>query len=137
MTNAEDEWFYEDLQELLELTAKKKKKERKKRKKKILFIRGDRNAKPGSQGISLITDKFGLGIQNEARQRLTEFVERTCWPQQTFFQNLGNYYTHEHHQIINTKIRLLILFVAKEREALYSQQKQDQELTKIQIISYL
>ena len=58
---AEVEWFYEDLQDLLELTPKKD----------VLFIIRDWNAKVGSQGIPGVTDKFGLGVQNEAGQRLT------------------------------------------------------------------
>ena len=53
---AEVEWFYEDLEDILELTAKKD----------ILFIIGDWNAKVGSQEIPGVTDKFGLGVQNEA-----------------------------------------------------------------------
>ena len=60
---AEVEWFYEDLQDLLELTAKKH----------ILFIIEDWNAKVGSQETPGVTGKFGLGVQNEAGQRLTEF----------------------------------------------------------------
>ena len=60
---AEVERFYEDLQDLLELTPKKD----------ILFIIGDWNAKGGSQETPGITGKFGLGIQNEAGQRLIEF----------------------------------------------------------------
>ena len=60
---AEVEEFYEDLQDLLELTPKKD----------ILFIIGDWNAKVGSQEIPGVTGKFGLGIQNEAGQRLIEF----------------------------------------------------------------
>ena len=65
-TNAEEaEWFYEDLQDLLELTAKKD----------VLFITGDWNAKVGSQEIPGITGKFALGVQNEAGQRLTEFCQ--------------------------------------------------------------
>ena len=52
---AEVEWFYEDLQDILELTSKKD----------VLFIIGDWNAKVGSQEIPGITDKFGLGVQNE------------------------------------------------------------------------
>ena len=61
---AEFEWFHEDLQDLLELIPKKKK--------DVLFIIGDWNAKVGSQGIPGVTCKFGLGVQNEAEQRLTE-----------------------------------------------------------------
>ena len=60
---AEVEWFYEDLQDLLELTPKKD----------VLFIIGDGNAKVGSQKIPGVTGKFDLGVQNEAGQRLTEF----------------------------------------------------------------
>ena len=62
---AEVEWFYEDLQHLLELTPKKD----------VLFIIGDWNAKIGSQEISRVTGKFGLGVQNEAGQRLIEFCQ--------------------------------------------------------------
>ena len=63
MSNAEEakvDWFYEYLQDLLELTPKKG----------ILFIIGDRNAKVGSQETPAVTGKFGLGIRNEAGQRL-------------------------------------------------------------------
>ena len=65
-SNAEEaEQFYEDLQELLELTPKKD----------VLFIIGDWNAKVGSQEIAGVTGKFGLGVQNKAGQRLTEFCQ--------------------------------------------------------------
>ena len=60
---AEVEQFYEDLQDLLELTPQKD----------VLFIIGDWNGKVGSQETPGITCKFGLGVQNEARQRLIEF----------------------------------------------------------------
>ena len=60
---AEVERFYEDLQDLLELTPKKD----------VLFILGDWNAKVGSQETPEVTGKFGLGVQNEAWQRLIEF----------------------------------------------------------------
>ena len=66
---AEVEWFYEDLQDLLELIPKKD----------VLFIIGDCNAKVGSQEIPGVTCKFGLGVQKEAGQRLTEFAKRTHW----------------------------------------------------------
>ena len=62
---AEVERFYEDLQDLLELTPKKD----------ILFIIGDWNTKVGSQEIPGVTGKFGLGVQNEAGQRLIEFCQ--------------------------------------------------------------
>ena len=54
-----------------------------------------------------------------------------------FSNNLRNNSTQGHHQMVNTKIRLFIFFVAKDGEALYSQQKQDQELTVAQIINSL
>ena len=66
---AEVERFYEDLQDLLNLTHKKA----------VLFITGDWNAKVGSQEIPRVTSKFGLGVQNEAGKRLTEFCHRMHW----------------------------------------------------------
>ena len=65
---AEVECFHEDLQDLLELTHKKD----------VLFITGDLNAKVGSQETPGVTGKFGLGVQNEARQRLTEFCQENA-----------------------------------------------------------
>ena len=72
-TNAEKakvEWFYEDLQDLLELTPKRN----------VLFIIWDWNAKLGSQEIPGVTGKFGLGVQNEAGQKVYQsFAKRTQW----------------------------------------------------------
>ena len=65
---AEVERFYEDLQELLQLTSKKD----------VLFIIGDWNAKLGSQETPGVTGKFGLGIRNEAGQRLIEFCQENA-----------------------------------------------------------
>ena len=65
---AEAEQFYEDLQDLLELTPKKD----------VLFITGDWNAKVGSQEIPEVTGKFGLGVQNEAGKRLIEFCQENA-----------------------------------------------------------
>ena len=62
---AEVELFYEDLQDLLELTPKRD----------VLFITGDWNAKVGNQETPGVTGKFGLGVRNEAGQRLTEFCQ--------------------------------------------------------------
>ena len=74
---AEIEWFYEDLQDLLELTPKRD----------VLFIIGDWNAKVGSQETPRVTGKFGLGVQNEAGQRLTEFCkENALLTANTLFQ---------------------------------------------------
>ena len=65
---AEVGWFYEDLQDLLELTPNKD----------VLFIIGDWNAKVGSQETPGLTGKFGLGVQNEAGQRLIEFCQENA-----------------------------------------------------------
>ena len=131
-SNAEEdevEWFYEDLQDLLKLTPKKD----------VLFIIGDWNAKLGGQEI--VTRKFGLGVQNEAGQRLTEFCqENTLLIANTLFQQhplSREDSTHGHHQMVNTEIRLIMFFAAKDGQALYSQQKQDQELTVAEIMNSL
>ena len=74
---AEVEQFYEDLQDLPELTSKKD----------VLFIIGDWNAKVESQEIPGVTGKFALGVQNEAGQRITEFCqENTFVIANTLFQ---------------------------------------------------
>ena len=65
---AEVKQFYEDLQDLLELTSKKD----------VLFITGDWNAKVGSQEIPGVTGKFGLGVQKGGGQRLTEFCQENA-----------------------------------------------------------
>ena len=79
-TNAKEtevKWFYEDLQDLLELTPQKD----------VLFIVMDWNAKVGSQEIPGITGKFGLGVQNEEGQRLPEFFQENALViANTFFQ---------------------------------------------------
>ena len=74
---AEFEWFYEELQDLLELTSKKD----------VLFIIGDWNVKVESQEKPGVTGKFGLGAQNEAGKMLTEFcTENTLVIGNTLFQ---------------------------------------------------
>ena len=74
---AEVEWFYEELQGILELTPQKD----------VLSIIGHWNAKVGSQETPGVTCKFGLGVQNEAGQRLTEFCpENTLLIANTLFQ---------------------------------------------------
>ena len=65
---AEVKWFYEDLQDLLELTPQKD----------VLFLIGDWNAKVGSQETPGVTGKFGLGVQNEAGQKLAEFCQENA-----------------------------------------------------------
>ena len=73
---AEVEQLYEDLQDLLELTPKKD----------VLFIIGDWNAKVGSQETPRVIGKFGLGVQNEAGQRLIEFCQENTLVTANLFQ---------------------------------------------------
>ena len=85
-----------------------------------------------------VTGKFGLGMQNEAGQRLIEFCQENALViVKTLFQQHKRRLYNAHHQMFNTKIRLIIFFAAKDGEALYSQQKQDQELTVAQIMNSL
>ena len=125
---AEVEWVYADLQDLLELTPKKD----------VLFIIGDWNAKVGSQETPGVTSKFGRGVQNEAGQRLIAFCQRnTLVIANTLFQ--------QQKQRFHTWIspdgqdwnQLIIFFAVKDGEALYSQPKEDQELTVAQIMNSL
>ena len=127
-SNAEEtevEWFYEDLQDLLELTPQTD----------VLFIIGDWNAKVGSQDTPGVTGKFGLGMQNEAGQ--IEFCQQNAMViANTLFQQ------HKRRLYIWTSPdgqhrNWIIFFVAKDGEALYSQPKQDQELTVAQIMNSL
>ena len=109
-SNAEEgevERFYEDLQDLLELTPKKD----------VLFIIGDWNAKVGIQETPGVTGKFGLGVWNEAGQRLIEFCPENVLVITSSSNNTGEDSTH--HQIVNTEIRLIIFFAAKDGEVLY------------------
>ena len=86
-SNAEEakaEWFYEDVPDLVELTPKND----------VLFIIGDWNAKVGSQETPGVTRKFGLGVQNEAGQRLIEFCQdNTMVIANTLFQHIRRLYT--------------------------------------------
>ena len=122
------EQFYEDLQDPLELTPQKD----------VQFIIGDWNAKVGSQETPGITCKFVLGVQNKAGQRQIEFCQENALViANILFNNTREDSTHGHHQMVNTEIRLIIFFAAKDGEALYNQQKQDQELTVAQIMNSL
>ena len=113
---AEVEWFCEDLQDLLELTPQKD----------VLFIIGNWNAKVGSQETPRVTGQFGLGVQNEARQRqrLIGFCQENALV-------IANTLFQQHKRRLYTwtspdgqhEIRLIIFFAAKDGEALYSQQK--------------
>ena len=125
---AEVERFYEDLQDLLELIPQKD----------VLFIIGDWNAKVGSQETPGVTDKFGLGVQNEAGQRLIEFCqENALIIANTLFQkHKGRPYTwtSADGQYRN---QIDYILCSQDGEALYSQQKQDQELSVAQIMNSL
>ena len=99
---AEVELFYDDLQYLLDLTPIKD----------VLFIIEDWNAKVGNQEKPGVTCKFGLRVQNEAGQSLTEFCqENTLVIENTLFQQHKTT-LHMYNQMVNTEIRLLILFAA-------------------------
>ena len=101
---AEVERFYEDLQDLLELTPKRD----------VLFIIGHKNAKVGSQEIPGVTSKLHLAIQTEAGKRLTEFCQENALViANTLFPTTQEKTTHGHHQMVNTEIRLIIFFVVK------------------------
>ena len=106
---AEVEGFYEDLQDLIELTPKKD----------ILFIIEDWNAKVGSQEIPGVTGKFGLIVQNETGQRLTEFCQKnTLVIANTFFQQHKRRLYTWISPMVNTEIRLIIFLAVKDGEAL-------------------
>ena len=114
--------------DLLELTPKKV----------VLYVIGDWNAKVGSQETPGVTGKFSLGVQNEIVQRFIEFCQEN--PQviaKPSSNNTRKDSTHGHHQMVNTEIRLIIFFSVTDREAPYSQQNQDRELTVAQIINSL
>ena len=101
-SNAEEaEWFYEDLQDLLELTPQKD----------VLFIIEGLNAKVGSQETPGVTGKFGLGVQNEAGQRLIEFCQKNALvtANTLFKQHRSRLYTWTSSQMVNTNIRLYSL----------------------------
>ena len=125
---AEVDQFCEDLQDLQELTKKKE---------DSLFLIRDQNEKVGSQEIPGVTGKFGLGAQNEAGQRLKEFCQDSTLFKKPFLNNTRDDSAHGNHQMINTKIRLLIFSAAEDGQTLYRQQKQDLELTVAQIIRSL
>ena len=128
---AEVEQFYEDLQDFLELTPKKD----------VPFIIGDWNAKVGIQVIPGVTGKFGLGIQNEARQRLTEFCQENALviANTLFQQHKRRLYTwtSPDGQYQNQIDYILCSQSIYRREALYCQQKQDRELSAAQIMNSL
>ena len=117
-------WFYEDLQDLLELTPKKD----------VLFIIGDWNATVGSQETPGVTGKFGLGLQNEAGQRLIEFCQDHALV-------IANILFQQHKRRLYTwtspggRHQNQIDYILCNQR--YSQQKQDWEMTVAQIMNSL
>ena len=74
--------------------------------------------------MSGVTGKFGLGVKNEAGQKLTEFCqENVLVTANTLFQQSRDDSTYGHHQMVNTEIRLITFFASENGEALYSQKK--------------
>ena len=82
---------------------------------------------------------MGLGVQNEAGKMLERVLprEHTGRSKHVSPNNTREHSTHGHHQMVNTKLRLIIFFAAKDGEALYNKQKQDWELTVAQIMGSL
>ena len=132
-SNAEEakvEEVYEDLQDLLELTPQKD----------VLFMIGDWNAKvesqetPGQINRQILPWNTKQSTSKANRLLPREHTGHSKHPLPTTQEKT----THGHHQMVNTEIRLIIFFAAKDgEEALYSQQKQDQELTMAQIMNSL
>ena len=88
--------------------------------------------------IPEVTGKFGLGVRNEAGERLKEFWQEKTWViTNTFFKNTRDNCMHGHHEMVSTEIRMIIFFAVKDREALYSWQNQDWKLTVAQIMRSL
>ena len=104
------------------------------------FVTRDWNAKVGIQEIPGVTGKFGFGVRNEAGQRLREFCQENALviANTLFLQHKRRLYTwtspNGQHQ---NQITLIIFFAAKYGSAIYSQQKQDWELTVAQIMTSL
>ena len=105
----------------------------------VLFMIRDWNAKLGSQEIPGGPGKFGLGVQNEAGQRLTEFCQENALviANTIFQQHKRRLYTWTSPDGQHRNQTDYIFFAAKDGEALYSQQKQDQELTVAQTMNSL
>ena len=105
--------------------------------KRCLFHYGGLECKSRKSRKPGVTGKFGLGIPDEAGQRLIEFCQENALVITPSSNNTREDTTHGHHQMVNTEIRLIIFFAAKDGEALYSEQKQDQELTVAWMINSL
>ena len=114
-TEAEVEWFYEDLQDLLELTPQKD----------VLFIIGDWNAKVGSQETPGVTEKLGLGVQNEVGQMLIEFCqERTSHrkhplpttQEKTLYMDITRWPTPKSHWLYSSQPKVEKLFTVSKNK---------------------
>ena len=125
---AEVEWFYESLQDLLELTPKKD----------VLFIIGDWNAKVGSQETPGATGKFSLGVQNEAGKRLIEFCQENALV-------IANTLFQQHKRRLYTwtspgsqyQNQIDYILCSQRWRSFVQSQKQDWELTVAQIMNSL
>ena len=125
---AEVEWLYEDLQDLLDLTPKKD----------VLFIVGDWNAKVGSQETPGVTGKFGLGVQNEAGQRLIEFCQENALV-------IANTLFQQHERRLYTwtspdgryQNQIAYILCSQKWKSSIRPAKQNQELTVAQIMNTL
>ena len=132
-SNAEEtevERFYEDLQDLLELTPQKR----------CPFYYRGLECKSRKSRNSWTNRQIWPWSTEWSRAKANRVLPRECIGHaNTLFQQHKRrlYCTHGHHQMVDTKIRLIIFFAAKDGEALYSQQKQDQELTVPQIMTSL
>ena len=113
-----------------------------------------RRTRPSRANIQKKCPFHYRGLECKSRKSRNTWSNRQIWPRSTewsrakankvlprectcHFNNTGEDFTHGHHQMVNTKIRLIIFFAAKDGEALYSQQKQDWELTVTQIMNSL
>ena len=110
---AEVEWLYKAYKAFLNKHPKKD----------VIFMTGDWTAKVGSQEISGVTGKFGLGVQNEVVQRLIELCQENALFIATRENNTREDSTHGHHHMVNSEIRLIAFFAAKDGEALYNKNK--------------
>ena len=128
---AEVEWFYENLQDLLEMTPQKD----------VLFIIGDWNAKVGSQEIPEVRDKFGLRVQNETGQRLVEFCQdNTLVIANTFFQQHKrrlHTWTSPDSQYLNQIDYIPCCQTWRSSIQSAKKKKKDWELTVAHIMNYL
>ena len=125
---AEVEWFYEDLQDLLELTPKRD----------ILFTIGDWNAKVRKSRNTWSNRKIWPWSTEWSRAKTNRVWPRECTGHSKYpLPTTQEKTTHGYLQMGNTEIRLIIFFAAKDGEALYSQQKQDQKLTVAHILNSL